>query len=167
MKEIWVDIKELDNKYQVSNLGRIRNKTTGVIRKAFDDGNGYLKIMIKLTHKSYRIHRLVANAFIPNPNNLPCVNHKDGNKRNNCVSNLEWCTHSQNTKHAYDNKLIKIAGGKYNTKKLKCVDIYTGEEKEYSSLTEACNKEKLSMSKISECCHNKRESYKNKKWQYL
>ena len=60
------------------------------------------------TRKRERLHRLIAKAFIPNPNNCEFVNHKDGNKANNCIDNLEWCNTSQNTKHAYDTGLIDI-----------------------------------------------------------
>ena len=63
-----------------------------------DDGRGYDRV--SLEEKPYRIHRLVAEAFIPNPLNLPEVNHKDGNKKNNCVENLEWVTHQENMAHA-------------------------------------------------------------------
>jgi hypothetical protein len=70
---------------------------------------GYWKIILfsKNIQKSYYVHRLIAQAFIPNPNNMPCVNHINGIKTDNSISNLEWCTRSENIRHAYDNGLIK------------------------------------------------------------
>ena len=85
------------------------------------DRCGYREVMLSEygTCNQYRVHRLIAETFIPNPNNLPCVNHKDGNKLNNCVDNLEWCTHSENTKHAYENGLErKMFGEEHHAHKL-------------------------------------------------
>lgn len=77
--------------------------------------HGYRRVRIKDTstgvRRYYRVSRLVAEAYIPNPNNLPIVNHIDGNKQNDVVANLEWCTVAENTQHAYDNDLIKDRGG--------------------------------------------------------
>lgn len=75
--------------FEVSNTGIVRNKVTGKIRKPFFDKNGY--VCINLHNHWYKVHRLVAQAFIPNPDNLPQINHKDEDKTNNNVSNLEWC----------------------------------------------------------------------------
>ena len=119
-EEVWKDIPELKGKYQASNLGRIRSvdhyiksnfhnckqvKRKGKIIKQFK-GN-YYSISINENGKIKRklVHRLVASAFILNLENKPCINHKDGNKFNNNIENLEWCTVQENTKHAYDNKL--------------------------------------------------------------
>ena len=108
MEEIWKDIDGFN--YQVSNLGRIKNKKTCIIRTGMlNSKNGYAKISMRRTSdgKNYSmfIHRLVAEAFIPNPDNLPQVNHKDGNKLNNTVDNLEWCSCFDNIMHAMDNNL--------------------------------------------------------------
>lgn len=81
------------------------------------DHLGYMEVMIN--GKSVRIHRIIASAFIPNYNNYPCINHKDGDKTNNNISNLEWCTHSQNTQHAYDTGLEKkIIGENHHAHKI-------------------------------------------------
>lgn len=107
MQEIW---KEIEIKgYYVSNFGNIKGRS-GKILKLHTNKNGYFNVTVYPNGKHngckcLKIHRLVAKAFIPNPNNLPIINHIDGNKLNNNVSNLEWCTYSYNTKHAYDNKL--------------------------------------------------------------
>ena len=115
--EIWKDIKGYEN-YQISNYGRIKSKTritkVGIknVKEALRKDKvlkpqkltkGYLGVRLyqNTTGKTFKIHRLVANAFIPNPNNLLQVNHIDGNKSNNSADNLEWCTNEENMKHSY------------------------------------------------------------------
>ena len=96
-KEIWKEIDGLEGLYEVSSHGRVRNIRTGRILAGYYN-NGYKQI--KLKGKDYKIHRLVALAFLPNPDNLPQVNHIDERKDNNDVSNLEWVTISDNVKHS-------------------------------------------------------------------
>ena len=103
MEEQWRPINE---RYEVSNFGNVRSYvdfhgrvgTVPHLLKPHKDNNGYYMIMLyfKNKHKYMPVHRLVATAFIPNPNNYRCVNHKDENKLNNSVDNLEWCTHKYN-----------------------------------------------------------------------
>lgn len=122
--EIWKDIKDYEGIYQVSNKGRIKSigrNTSNIclktkILKESINQNGYIYYCLYKNgkHKRYKIHRLVAEAFILNPNKYPVVNHKDGNKKNNNVENLEWCSSSYNTKHAYNNNLRKKYIGKFN-----------------------------------------------------
>lgn len=115
--EIWRDIDGFDGLYQVSNLGRVRrlHKTIPprILTTCFDN-RGYPKV--GLCHggkcKTRKIHRLVALAFIPNPDGKPEVNHIDGNPHNSCASNLEWVTHLENSRHAVATGLIK--SGKYS-----------------------------------------------------
>lgn len=106
--EIWKDVKESNGLYQISNLGRLKSfvKWRGSnerIRKSYISKNGYL--YINLLNLTTPLHRLIAIAFIPNPENKPTVNHIDGNKLNNNIDNLEWNTYSENNQHAYDNNL--------------------------------------------------------------
>ena len=115
MKEVWKDIKNYEGCYQVSNLGKVRSvdrqvktfngtrTTTGQILKPLKTNRNYFRVCLKKNQKNnYKlIHRLVAEAFIPNPNNYSIINHKDNNPLNNCVDNLEWCTQSYNVKYAY------------------------------------------------------------------
>ena len=99
--EIWKKITNFEN-YEVSNYGNVRNKKTNKYLKK-ENTKGYLRISLSKNGKvkRFQIHRLVALNFIENLQNKKCVNHIDGNKFNNCVSNLEWCTHSENELHSY------------------------------------------------------------------
>lgn len=94
--EVWKDIDGYDGLYQVSNMGRVKSFKWGKERilKPYETGNGYLRV--ELQSKPFKLHRLVAQAFIPNPDNLPFVNHKDENPKNNMVDNLEWCDNKYN-----------------------------------------------------------------------
>jgi hypothetical protein len=116
MKETWKSIEEFEGLYEISNYGRIKsfqkNKRSGYILKVINSSGWYLSTsLIKdKIRKTYRIHRLVAKAFISNPDNKSQVNHKDGNKQNNNVQNLEWVTPSENIQHAIKFKPSIIAG---------------------------------------------------------
>lgn len=125
--EIWKDIKGYEGFYQVSNLGRVKSLDRVVITRSGRkktiaqrilvnkrDTNGYLSVMLCKSGEvvQMRVHRLVACAFIENPNNLRCVNHKDANRKNNVVENLEWVTHRENTIHSI--KVTKTFGTRDN-----------------------------------------------------
>ena len=104
--EIWKEIKGYEGKYWVSNLGRVKSKfkilTLTLPKKTLLKRSQYYQITLhknKHTSKTYMIHRLVAEAFIPNPNNLPQVNHIDCDPTNNKVNNLEWCDAKYNSNH--------------------------------------------------------------------
>lgn len=116
MKEEWQDVKGFEGVYQISNLGRVKSlprngsRCNGVtIRKTSLTKDGYEKIRLLHHNKDVTtcIHRLVAMAFIPNIENKPTINHKDGNKLNNCVSNLEWSDRHEQLVHAYKMGLKK------------------------------------------------------------
>ena len=127
---MWKPVKGFEGFYEVSDKGEVRNAKTGKLRKLYVKKNGYIDIdLYKNEGKPFykRVHVLVAEAFIPNPNNYPIVMHKDNNKSNNCVDNLKWGTLSENTKDAYRDKLF------IHNKLLKYL-VYnkqTGFEKEY------------------------------------
>lgn len=113
MQEEWRDIKDYKGLYQVSNLGRVkrmfgftsngRRWNSKILQQAFYQSNnsGYYNVFLCKNGKTkrYLVHRLVAQAFIPNPDNLPQINHKDENTKNNCVDNLEWCTCQYNVSY--------------------------------------------------------------------
>lgn len=136
-KRIYIEGKETD--YEISNQGRCRNvkklgwKTKGVLTPKFNKQNGYYSYCITLSGvKNYRYaHRLVAEHFLPNLDNKEQVNHKDGNKTNNCYTNLEWCTRKENMRHCFDNELCSTA------KKVKVYDLAGNFVGEYVSLLEA------------------------------
>lgn len=134
MKEIWKEIPNYDGAYAVSNLGRLKSLQRKIIRS---DGKpysvkekiihphitkGYAQATLSYLGKKYYVgvHRLVALAFIPNLQNKPEINHIDGNKLNNCVSNLEWVTESENVRHAFNTGLRKTC---YGNRKLTDDDI--------------------------------------------
>ena len=124
MKEIWKAIPGYDGYYQVSNMGRVRSmggwcgtaKRRPALRAISLTRDGYEKV--RLNHggldKTCRIHRLVAEAFVPNPDGKTTVNHIDGNKRNNCADNLEWADRHEQLAHAYFHSLKKPASGSLN-----------------------------------------------------
>lgn len=129
-------VKDLEDLYEVDEFGNVyalprekRTPTTTFISKErklkpYNNGYGYMLVDMRKDGKRYMrvVHRLVAEAFIPNPNNLPQVNHIDGNKNNNCVTNLEWCTCSENQQHGFDTGL-KPQSSKHPFSKLTEEDI--------------------------------------------
>lgn len=106
--------KDLGDYYLISNTGEIKGVKTGKIRKKNINHEGYYFVCVSLGSRQdkplIKVHRAVAETFINNENNYTVINHKDGNKLNNCIDNLEWCTQSNNIIHAYENKLIVPKG---------------------------------------------------------
>lgn len=112
-------VESVEKGYFASPKGNIYNRH-GELMEGAIDRHGYRHVI--LNRKNCNVHRVIAETFIPNPDGYKCVNHKNGDKQNNCVSNLEWCSHSENTMHSFKNGLQKHIGGS-------CV--YTDDEKEY------------------------------------
>lgn len=110
------------NNFEISDFGELRNKKTNTIYKTNLVGREYCAVSVSLgsrkNKKCIKIHKAVAETFIPNPNNCPQVNHKDGNKLNNCVDNLEWCSREVNINHAFEHGLISHSCEKNSNAKL-------------------------------------------------
>lgn len=172
MKEVWKDITGYEGLYQVSNLGRIKSVEkwcNGVhfkekIKKNVQINTGYYDVLLYKNAKSkhFKIHRLVAQAFIPNPDNLPCVNHKDENKLNNNVNNLEWCTKLYNNIYGTKIEKQKIKLGK----KVIQYDLRMNKIAEYNCITDASKKTNNSEKYIRNCCYNRIKVYKNFIWKF-
>lgn len=169
MEEIWTDIKDFPD-YKVSNLGRVisfkRNKShflSPYFRGSDKKHRGYFAVRLsnETIIKDKDVHRLVAEAFIPNPNNLPVINHKDGDTTNNNVDNLEWCTSSYNTWHAH-NILKRKNSGKHIKQYTKNGSFI----KEWESARKAGFTLNIDSSSIIECCRRKRKSVGNYIWRY-
>lgn len=169
MTEVWKDIQGYEGLYHVSNLGNVRNIKIDRVLKPIKNKWGYLQVKLckdcKL--KNYSIHRLVAEAFIPNPYNLPCVNHKDEVKTNNCITNLEWCTHEYNTNYGTRNE--RIAKTKINGKKSKTVlqlRMDGSLVRIWPSVSEVERQLGYSPGNISKCCIGEYHTAYNYKWCY-
>lgn len=123
----WHKLNNWDGAYLIHPLGFVKSIQANKILIPQLSNCGYYRIGLRRPSSKKEmisIHRLVAIQFIDNPNNLPCVNHKDGNKWNNGADNLEWCTHSENTKHAFDIGLKQMGKGQNNpASKLRDSDI--------------------------------------------
>ena len=170
MQEEWRDIKGYENMYQISNMGNVKSlnyKQTGreKIMKSLVDKDGYLFVCLCKNRKvkPFKVHRLVAQAFISNPNNYPCVNHKDENKQNNCVSNLEFCTVKYN--NIYNGRQKRIAE-KLSKPVLKIDPISNEIVAEFPSIKEVERQLGYNQGNISKCCKGKHKTCGGFKWRY-
>lgn len=171
--EIWKDIPEYKGLYQVSNLGRIKsiphlikaNKEGGTrfteehIKNTSVGWHGYVWVSLCKNgkQKTHSVHRLVAMAFIENSNKLPAVNHIDGNKENNTVDNLEWCTNHENQMHASKNGLLP------SSKKVICIET----RKVYQSSGEAERETGICGRNIRSACSGIYKTAGGYKWKWI
>ena len=151
MGELWKSIEGYEGLYEVSSAGRIRNLKSGQIMNLNNHSKGYLNITLTKDKKpkTFKVHRLVAQAFISNPENKPQVNHIDGNKHNNKVENLEWCTDFENRSHAYNSGLRKMK----ELIKVKMFSLEGNLIAEFPSISEASRKTGINVGNISRCCN--------------
>ena len=163
MIEIWKDIEGYEDKYQISNLGNVmslnyRNtKIPHLLQLALGhDGYYFVTLCKGNITKQYKVHRLVAEAFIPNPENKSQVNHKNEIKTNNSVANLEWATASENINHGTRNQRVANA----NKIKVKCIE--TGEI--FNSVSEAASAVGGQAAGISYCIRGERKTHKGLHW---
>lgn len=180
MNEIFKDIKGYEGLYQISNLGRVKSLerrvrakkpgTTQLIREKFrkfsytTEGYAYVALAKEGKNKTCLVHRLVAEAFIENPNNLQCVNHKDENKQNNNVENLEWCDYSYN--NTYKNIHLRRNLDNVNRVVIQ-YDLDMHEIKRWNSIIEAANFYNVDSSNICACCMYRRNHCAGFKWRYF
>lgn len=177
-KEIFRPIIGFEDKYEISNIGNVKSlnyrqtKNSNNLKPKISKQTGYKEVVLsnKKTKKTISIHKLVASAFIPNLDNKPCINHIDGNKLNNHVDNLEWCSYSENTVHSFKigtqrpNYIILKNNGKLKRKKVLQFDKNMNFIKEWNSQTEVAKHFGIYPSCISEVCRGKRKSCKGFIW---
>ena len=185
MDEIWKDIKGYEGLYQVSNLGRVKSLSrmrcygaAGYLMmpekmlKEHPNKKGYLQVLLtdkEKNHKKFSIHRLVALHFIPNPDNLPQVNHKDEDKTNNRVDNLEWMSLRDNVRYGTGIQRRSIT---LRTVNAKCpvyqYDMEGNLVGEYISAREAARQTGFFSTAITNCCNNKVgfRTHKGYRWSY-
>ncbi len=157
--EKWKEHKEFPN-YLFSNTGKIHSLYVNRVMKLHPDGSGYLHTGLvdkKGERKTKKVHRLVAELFIKNAKKKPCVNHINGNKENNRVENLEWCTYSENNNHAY-NLRLNHSGQDHTNSKLKNKDIQEikAERKKGTKFKEIAKRFKVSTTTIYKVVNNTR-----------
>ena len=162
MTEIWRDIEGYEGLYQISNKGHVKSLYNGserILRPGIES-SGYYNIILcnDSVRKTFRLHRLVAEAFIPNPYNKPQVNHKDENKKNNCVENLEWITCMDNCNYGTRNERISR----------KILQYSKSEEfiREWPGALEVERVLGINNKNINSCCKGKRKSAGNFVWRY-
>ena len=177
MEEVWKDIKGYEGLYQISNLGNVKSLPKyrvkygygEIILKQSISRNGYKIVGLSKNnkYKTVYIHRLVAEAFIPNPKNKLEINHIDGNKQNNFVGNLEWNTRKENGKHAWKMGLFKNPSPPpITTRKVNQYTLDGTLIKTWESARDIERKMKIKSSMITNCCRGRGKTVHGFKWKY-
>ena len=159
----WRIVEDYDH-YEVNNLGQVRHRQRQKILKPRANKGGYLYVNFKISGKNtnFAIHRLVAKAFLPNPNNLPEVNHKNSDTTDNRVENLEWCDTSYNSNYSYQKQENKDCRGKMVAQYDKQGNLIC----EYPSLGSAAEATNGSLGGISNCCHGRTKTSGGYVWKF-
>ena len=182
MEEVFKPVKNYENYYSVSNLGKVKSNDRqrlgigGSIRqckgrflKATPNKSGHLQVNLydeDGRSKHMLVHRLVAEAFIDNPENLPCINHKDEDKTNNCVNNLEWCTVAYNNSYSNLEENLYRKTGNYPIAVVQ-FDLNNNKIAEFKSFMEAERATNIDHSGISACCRGKQKTAGGFIWKKL
>lgn len=166
MKEIWKDVVGYENLYQVSNLGNVlslRHKNR-FLMKPTKNKSGYLSVGLRIYNKrkTFDVHRLVAQTFIPNPNNYPVINHKDENPLNNNIENLEWCTIKYNINYGTATE----RRAKNRSKPVLQFDIFGNFIKEFESIKIAGKETHICKNNICNACRGERKTAGGYIWKY-
>ena len=173
--EIWKQVEGYDGRYKVSNYGRVksfvRDKDNGVLIGSGKNHKGYHVVYLKNAEgdsQFFFVHRLVALTFIDNPNNLPQVNHKDEDKENNCVDNLEWCDNDYNIHYGTGRKRAAVSNYCCETtsKKVYSVDAKTGQVEYFDSIGDAERKTGNSHCNIVRALKGRRPRCGGRQWFY-
>lgn len=174
MEEVWKDVEGYNGRYQISNLGRFKSfaqdTKNGKMKEGHKIRKGYLRVLLydgKGRKNWHQIHRLVASAFIPNPEGLEQVNHKDEVKSNNCVDNLEWCTNYYNCRYGTKIARLSEANRCCPTTSKKVYSVDENENKEYfDSIGEASRRTGLEHGNIVRTLKGKSKTCGNRQWFY-
>lgn len=174
MSEVWKDVVGYEGRYQVSNLGRVKSlpryKTNGCMRKLLLDKYGYrvVRLTINKVGKTIKVHRLVAEAFLPNEFQLRDVNHKNEIKTDNRVENLEWCDRSYNTNYGTANSRRRKSSTNCLSMSKPVIQMRLDGStvQKYPSLNEVSRRTGYSIASVSMCCNGKREHAYGYKWRY-
>lgn len=159
--ELWADVRGYEGLYEVSNAGNVR-RDGKVLKPYARKRDGYMVLTLSKNgvQRSVRVHRIVAEAFVPNPENLFEINHKDEDRGNNAASNLEWCTHKANCNHGTRSRKIaqKLSRAVVQSLDGEIVKVWGGAQEAGRAGYTRCS--------VIQCCNGKARSHKGYQWQW-